>query len=574
MASLLAGCEDRVPTSAELIGEARAALKLEQGVQAEVRLREAMNRGASRQDVAALMGQAFLIQGDLDQARRWLAPGNFTMGDAAEGFRALGRLERRQGNLPAAGRAYDKALTLRPTDASLWVEIARLRYAGGETVLAVEATRRAYQLKPTDPRVLELNGQVVRDQAGLQASLPWFERGLEKQPNDMPLLGEYAATIAEMGRTKDALIVTRHMIGLDSRFPTPFLIQAAIAGRAGKIELARSIMNRTRGQLDDVPNARLVQAALDVAAGNPASAADSLTELTRSQPANHTAQILLARALYASGDYRVLVNKYGPIAERDDATAYLQVLVARAYENLAERDKAAALLDKAAMHSTPFVSPVMFGSPLGTLIAGGDLPAAQALAEAELGASPGSADANSRAGDVQLASGNPDAALKRYRVTASAWRREDLVLRMAQALLLVGQGVQAQGLIENYLVADPGSSQAARMAAMIASQQGDWKRTQALLANVRKNGGNYDVRLLCDLAFAEHRLGNSKAALGAARRAFALQPSNPYAAQVLALGLATNGQRPSDVTALLDKAQAQVGVTPLITEVRGIVARR
>ena len=60
------------------------------------------------------MGEAFIYQGDLTKAREWLGAGQLTPETAGRGWRALGMLERLEGNLPAAGLAYDRALAFMP----------------------------------------------------------------------------------------------------------------------------------------------------------------------------------------------------------------------------------------------------------------------------------------------------------------------------------------------------------------------------------------------------------------------------------------------------------------------------
>ncbi|HEX4849132.1 MAG TPA: hypothetical protein VFV30_13390, partial [Novosphingobium sp.] len=92
-----------------------------QGIKAEAELRKALSAGASRSDVAARMGEAYLLQGDLRNARDWLEPAQFSKADEALGWRMTGRLLRLEGRLPEAGKAFDKALTLTPNDPLLWV---------------------------------------------------------------------------------------------------------------------------------------------------------------------------------------------------------------------------------------------------------------------------------------------------------------------------------------------------------------------------------------------------------------------------------------------------------------------
>ena len=202
------------PSAGDLIVTARKDLAREDGIAAQVRLEQAQDKGASRKAVAAYMGEALLFQDQPEKARKWLAPGAFMPASAAEGFRALARLEQMEGNLAGAGKALDRALALTPKDATLWTEIGHLRYAGGEHMLALDAADYALRLDPQNIRALEFRGQIVRDKYGLRAALPWFEAALSHAPDDMSVLGEYAATLGEAGRAKDMLAVTRHMLEL------------------------------------------------------------------------------------------------------------------------------------------------------------------------------------------------------------------------------------------------------------------------------------------------------------------------------------------------------------------------
>jgi Flp pilus assembly protein TadD len=58
-----------------------------------------------------------------------------------------------------------------------------------------------------------------------------------------------------------------------------------------------------------------------------------------------------------------------------------------------------------------------------------------------------------------------------------------------------------------------------------------------LLATLAKGTGARDVRLLCDLAYAQLQSGETAGAAQTARRALTLQPSSPVAAQALAMAL-------------------------------------
>jgi len=287
---------------AALTAAADAAAR-QDGIAAEAAIRRALSAGASQVDVAARMGEALLLQGDLARARDWLEPGQFSQRDAALGWRMTGLLLRAEGRLPEAGRAYDRALAVAPNDPLLWVDIARLRYSGAEHFLAVEAAERAFELAPSNPRAIELRAQLLIDGAGPVAAIPMFERGLKIAPNDRELLVGYAGALGQAGRAVDMLKVARRLHALNPRSPVPFYLQAVIAARAGQIDLARRLLDRMGKNLKEVPAAVLLTSALELEAGNSGIAVNMLERLDRRQPFNQRVQLLYAKALLMVDDH-------------------------------------------------------------------------------------------------------------------------------------------------------------------------------------------------------------------------------------------------------------------------------
>jgi len=298
------------------MAKARSAVARGDGIAAEVALEQAMAAGASRKAVAALMGEAWLDQDDQAKAREWLGPGDFAPADAPHGFRALARLEMLAGNLPAAGRALDRAVALEPANADIWVEIAHLRYRGGEQVQAVEALDRAHKIDTGNGRALLFHGLIVRDQYGYDAALPWFEAGLLKDRANPELLAAYAATLGEAGHARQMLTITRHMIDSGADPAQAMLFQAVLAARAGDDPLARSMLNRVSGPLLDSPASNLVSGVLELRAGNGNAAVQALARLVTQQPHNARAQSLYARALYVAGELQQVVERFTGLAAR------------------------------------------------------------------------------------------------------------------------------------------------------------------------------------------------------------------------------------------------------------------
>lgn len=533
------GLAAALPQVGAFMASAQASLAQGDGIAAEAELRRALDAGAARTEVAAALGHALLEQGATDKAREWLAPGQFAQGQESYGWRMLGRLERNEGNLPAAGKAYDRALQFAPSDGELWVDIGRLRYAGGEQVQAIEAADRALALAPANARALEFRGQLIRDQYGLAAALPWFEAGLKQQPDDLGLLGEYAATLGELGRAKEMLKTTRRMLGLDPGNARALYLQAVLAARAGRMDLARALLGRSGDRMAGVPAAMLLRGALELEAGNPNLAIDVLDRLVRMQPANGPARLLLARAAAVASDRGQLFS-VGP--DETASSPYLLTLQARAQEDQGRRDLAAAALGRAADPGT-LPGPVgerqdagilatdwaQAPGRIGTgvpyvrkLVAVNDLTLAGEIAEKLRQANPGSADAQAIAGDVQLLQHNPAGAIERYRIAAKVRLTSDLVARMALALDRSGQSAAADHVVEVQLAASPTERRLNRLAAQRAARRGDWARARALLEYLALAGGR-DPGLLGELAQARLRLGDKTAAQQAAAAAYALR---------------------------------------------------
>jgi predicted Zn-dependent protease len=486
------------PQAGELIAKAQAAIAASDGIAAEASLRRALEAGAEKPVVAAAMGEALLLQGAPDKAREWLGSGKFAPGQESYGWRILGRLECAEGNLAAAGKAYDRALQATPNDSLLWVDIGRLRYAGGEQVQAIQAADKALAGDAANPRALEFRGQLIRDQYGLVPALAWFEAGLARSPDDLALLGEYAATLGELGRAREMLVVTRHMLDRDPANARALYLHAVLAARAGKMELARAILGRTGDRLAEVPAAMLLRGILELEAGNANLAIDVLDRLLRLQPANERARLLLARAAFVAGD-RVQLTAVVQAAPRP--SPYLLRLLARARELEGRRDLAAPLLRRAGaevprgfaqlgdredirvLAADWTEKPGMIGPGIRyvrKLVEVGNLGLAETVAERLRSANPGSADVQGVAGDVQLLKRNPAAALDRYRAAGTVRVTPDLLARAADALDQLGRSAQADDLVETGLAGTPSNLELIALAAGRAQRRGDGARAREL----------------------------------------------------------------------------------------------
>lgn len=567
--------QDRVQVRKSLDSAAQAVARGD-GIAAEMAVRGAMAAGAERADVAALAGEAELLQGDMADARIWLEPRDFTLKTRSRGFQVLGRLYLATDDLAAAADAFDQAIKAGGATAGLWVDIARLRYRSGQQHLALPAVERALAIDPQDGDALHFRAQLARDASGMIAALPWLQQALKSSPDDMDLLGEYAATLGEAGRHADMLKVVRRMVEIDPRHPRAYFLQAVLAARAGRHDIARRLMWRTNGAYEEQPAGLMLNGILELETGNGALAVQRFDLLVRMQPDNRRARLLLGRAMLANGEANEVVARLGPMADKRDAEPYLLALIGRAHEQLGDRARAAPYLDRAAGYARTAIGalPVDGAGELAIwrfrddptdakvavpllrqMIRTRRHADARVLASALLARFPGSSDVERLAGDVMLLTGAPDQALNVY--VRSAQVRTDIALlrRAVAAELAIGQGARARQRLEDFVTRNPRSVYALQALADMAAQGSDWNYAATLLARAIHVTGGTDPRLLARLSQVQAKAGLAQEARASALRAYRLQRSNRMVTRALAV--VATGANAQALRAKLDAATLQ-----------------
>jgi Flp pilus assembly protein TadD len=563
--------------SPDPLADAAAAIERGDGVAAEVAARRALDAGLPHTTVDAYLGEAALLQGDPDEARRWLAPGEFDAASAQRGFHALGNLELAAGHFGPAATALDRALKEGRPDARLWVDIGRLRYRAGEQHLAADAVNRALAIDPAEPQALKFQAELLRDAQGLVAALPWFERAAQRAPKDLDLLGRYAAALGDLGRYREMLAVARSMVKIDRTDPRAYFLQAVLAARAGQNELARRLLWSAKGAYDDAPAGMLVAGVLEYRAGSTELAVDRFDKLADLQPDNEAVERLVGSALLADGDASEVIARFADRAARPDASPYLLTLVGRAYEHVDRRDLAAPFLDRAAQTPGQRLAPLGL-SEAGELAIyrGGDDPTAadvavptlrKLLADGRTGEAaayslelrhryPNSSDIEVLCGDAAMLGGDAAGALELYRSAKQVRWTAALATRIAAAERLLGHTDIAEHELAAYLAQHPQDGAIASQVGRAAAAHGDWRSAAVLLGHAaRLPGGAGDPRLIADLAEAQLHLGDRERALANAQRAYWLQRNSPRATSVLAAAMAQGGKPSNGAAVLLAKAR-------------------
>ena len=557
------------------VAQAEVLLGLYDGIAAEAEIDRAISLGLDPARVRHLLGHALFLQGKPQKARDQLMADDIPARHQGYAARIMGKLALQMGDGQLASQSFNRAMELDRKNPDLWVDIARFRADSGDQAGATNAVDEAVKLDPDNIRALQYRGELLRFQFGLGASLPWFERALEIDPNDVPLLTEYAATLGDMGRMTEMLAIARKIISLDGRNPRAFFMQAVLAARAGKFGLARRLMHQTGGAMDNVPAVLLVQGIIEHGEGNYNAAVDKFGRLVSIQPSNRQAQNLLARSLYLAGSALDAVEVLKPQVNRTGADPYALWLAGRGLEAIDERGQAAGVLNRAAVHDSGKESAIAAAVPLGILSGeaqrnpndaravvpyiralydAGDLATAYAEAKRLQNGNPGASDAHILVADVAAAMGNYDEALDALRQARSIRFSEPVMLRLVEVTRAKGALQQSGETVAQFLNYNPSNIAGLRWMAYAHLETGSWSVAVHLLENLRKRLGENDALIMAGLTQAYTGLGETEKAIAAGRIAYRVQPSSPVVSHLYGLALLADEGRKGDATSLLEKA--------------------
>jgi cellulose synthase operon protein C len=218
--------------------------------------------------------------------------------------------------------------------------------ARGDIIGAAAAFDAAVRLDPKNPDALINAGNLVRDRYGLLPALPWYERALQVKPDHLDVLFEKAATLGDAGRSAEMLGVTRKLLTLSKNNAQACFLQAILAARAGKWDLARIILYRAGGRMDGIGGMNLMRAMVMLHAGSNDGAIAQLRPILNDHPDNAKARRLLGLALMRAGSSGDAIDVLRPLAAQGDG--YALTLTGRAFEAMGNRGEAAAALDRSA----------------------------------------------------------------------------------------------------------------------------------------------------------------------------------------------------------------------------------
>lgn len=554
---------------------ARVQLALGDGVAAESELMRARQSGVPAAETRHLLAHARLLQGNAQGALAETL--DVPPRHQAYASRIRGRAYVALGDSASAAAEFNHALRLAPNDSQIWTDIGRFRRSSGDLGGAIEAADRAVAARADNVEALVLRGELTRGQYGLAAALPWFDRALAVDAANVPALLERATTYAELGRMTEMLADAREAHRLTGGHPTAYYLQAVLAARARNYELARALLNRTRGSVAETPAGLLLASAIDFGSGNVEQAAGRLTQLVARQPGNRKARRLLAAAQFRMDDPARAAETLRPIVDRPDADAYSLSLMGRALARLGDGVGASFYLARAAQPrpaALTAIEPLDEGAfarllreaeerpndgPLqvrlvSALLARGQGGEALARARRLQADNPGAPEAHMLVGDALGTSGDFAGAAENYRRAANIAFSEPVALRLIEALQRSGQGEAAGNVLEIFVRQNPRNVPGLVLLASRRMQQEEWEQAIIIYEGLRSRLGNNDATILNNLAWAYSEVGEFDRAVPLARRAWSLDRDNPATADTLGWILYKSGTDRLRGLALLERA--------------------
>lgn len=154
-------------------------------------------------DMALRLYQAYASSGDLTKGVAFLQKWQSAHPESMDVLRMIGDGELQLSNFSAAAVAYEKILRKQPDDALVLNNLAQAAYAQNDKA-AIGYAERAYNLRSTDPIVIDTMGWLLLQQGKVEKGLPLLRDARLRNPNDPEIRYHLAVALAKNGRKAEA----------------------------------------------------------------------------------------------------------------------------------------------------------------------------------------------------------------------------------------------------------------------------------------------------------------------------------------------------------------------------------
>ncbi|MGB3723219.1 MAG: XrtA/PEP-CTERM system TPR-repeat protein PrsT, partial [Pacificimonas sp.] len=327
--------------------QARVALELGGGVQAQTELERAVSAGVPEDKIRHLRAHALMIQNKPLEAKAILEPSNIPPQFEAYASRLRGQIDFRDRDLEGAEREFNRALALAPNDPSTVGAVAKFMGAIGQHEQALGLVDDVLKSRPSHVKTLIIAGDLTRNAKGLEEALPFFNRAVDIDRNNIEALLERAATFGDLRKEKEAREDLKRVNQLVKNHPLSLYLEAVLDTRNGDTDNARALMTETKGLLNDFAPALMLQGLLALDANNVEQANNFLGKLVGMLPNSVTARKLYATAQLKKGDAQGAFQTIKPVLDAGAADSRTYAIAGSARAQVGMVAEAQEYLQKA-----------------------------------------------------------------------------------------------------------------------------------------------------------------------------------------------------------------------------------
>jgi tetratricopeptide (TPR) repeat protein len=288
------------------------------------------------------------------------AQANIPASSRSEMLRLRAAIETGSGNLDAANKDLQEALTLAPSNVNSLLNYGNLQWKIGQKDAAQATFSKVLELDSHNRTALSSLGYLARDKGDAKLAETYFMRAATAHPKDFgPFLALGDLHTAE----RNFHAAETNYENAYQRTPNNALIIAGGANAAiesHSVDLAKVWLDRAKGKMNDSPQVSRERERYLTLKGDYAESAKLGFEVLEKVPHDREAVVYLAYDLFYLGRYQeaqTLVNKYDPILSDDRDLAliagYVHVHDGQSSEALSDFNRA---LDRDPQMATGYVN--------------------------------------------------------------------------------------------------------------------------------------------------------------------------------------------------------------------------
>lgn len=224
-------------------------------VAAEVALTEALRLGVNRAEVVVPLGQAFMAQG---KHKLIFEQQQFNLAGLPSGVQLQLLLLRAAasadlGDVRGAMKAVDEARAIDPKLAAVWLAEIPIRIRSRQFGEAGAAAERALALTPDSAEAWYQKGSVAHVSGDLASTLSAYDRAIRLDATHVEARVARAGLYLDLGRQPDVAKDVEELKRIAPNEPRASYLQALLAERDNKPELASKALKDLVGLIDPVP---------------------------------------------------------------------------------------------------------------------------------------------------------------------------------------------------------------------------------------------------------------------------------------------------------------------------------